>query len=247
MMNFLLSGSRRRAGTQEPCSAGAKRSKGANLQRANLGSKASCVSRRRPPQFPNRDLHADWSISLGNGATALGQFPAKFTFDTTATPFNALTPKSITAFTTSAPVNGTGTASDLAFGATTDTLSSPYIDYADDTAYVGNDAGALFRFKNVFCTTATCGTSLPSLDTSWGGGTGSVTVCGGKLTGPVQDFYTLNVFVGCSDGKVYGFNSSGSPLTIPSIAVGNGSATGGSSSLPSSMVRAMGQMGSFTL
>ena len=85
----------------------------------------------------------------------------------------------------------------------------------------------LFRFKNVFCTTAGCGTAAPSLDTTWGG-TGSVNVpCAAKLTGPVQDFYTLNIFVGCADGKVYGFTSTGAALTIPSIAVGNGSALGG--------------------
>jgi len=51
--------------------------------------------------------------------------------------------------------------------------------------------------------------------------------CAAKLTGPVLDFVTLNVFVGCSDGKVYGFNSSGTALTTASITVGNGSATGG--------------------
>jgi hypothetical protein len=293
----------------------------------------------RPQPRPLGDFHADWNISLGTGASAFGQFPAKFSFDTTLAPSctadfvvfpvnvngsatqpnivafnnlysgtgggntgicdgrstpsghsdtktsptvfwsynvhaltagavpispvlsldgnevafvesaagnpahfhvlawasgdgqtaslqNALVPKEVKTFTTTAPVEGSGTASDLAFGTTTDTLSSPYIDYADDTAYVGNDAGVLFRFKNVFCTTPLCGTSLPSLDTSWNG-TGSVSVCSGKLTGPVQDFNTLNVFVGCSDGKVYGFNSAGKSLTIPSIAVGNGSATGG--------------------
>jgi hypothetical protein len=41
------------------------------------------------------------------------------------------------------------------------------------------------------------------------------------------DFVTLNVFVGCADGRVYGFNSAGSALATPFIAVGNGSATGG--------------------
>jgi hypothetical protein len=295
---------------------------------------------RRPGRFPIRsasNIHADWNISLGGGSTAAGQFPAKFTFDTTAAancandfivfPVNVnggaaqpnivafnnlysgtaggngicnravtandtgvaatvlwsynvhalaaaavptspvlsldgtkvafvesaagnpahfhvlawksgdgkvanvqsvLTPKAIIApFSATAPAAGSGTATDLAFGATTDTLSSPYIDYAQDTAYVGNDAGVLFRFKNVFCTTAGCGNAAPSLDTTWGG-TGSVNVpCAAKLTGPVQDFYTLNIFVGCADGKVYGFTSTGAALATPSIAVGNGTAIGG--------------------
>src|SRR5271170_6482611 len=42
-----------------------------------------------PRAFPIRgpaDLHADWNISLGGGTTAPSQFPAKFSFDTTAAP-----------------------------------------------------------------------------------------------------------------------------------------------------------------
>src|SRR4051794_40002601 len=41
-----------------------------------------------PGRFPARrsaDLKRDWSISLGAGTTAAGQFPAKYIFDTTAT------------------------------------------------------------------------------------------------------------------------------------------------------------------
>jgi len=297
--------------------------------------------RTGPGRFPSRgstDLHGDWNISLGGGSTAAGQFPAKFSFDTTvaadctndfvtfpvnvnggaaqpnivafnnlysgtaggngtcnrALPVNddgvsatvlwsynvhaivagggvptspvlsldgkkvafvesatgnpahfhvlgwksgdgqttnrqnALVPKAITTFPLTAPAAASGTASDTSFGLTTDTLSSPYVDYGHDTAYVGNDAGVLFRIKNVFCTNPSCGTAAPSLDTTWGtGGTGSVSVCAGKLTGPVQDVTTNNVYVGCADGKVYGFNSAGVPLATPSLAVGNGSATGG--------------------
>jgi hypothetical protein len=306
-----------------------------------------------PGHFPIRDtsdIHADWSVSLGAGSTAAGQYPAKFTFDTTvavtapasctndfivfpvnvngsatqpnivafnnlytgtaggngicnrtvtvtdagtsaptvywgynvhaiagggavptspvlsldgkklafvesaagsAAHFHVLAykiqdgvntstttanaaqdvtkPAAITSFSATAPAAASGTATDLQLGAATtgsDTLSSPYIDYANDTAYVGNDIGVLYRIKNVFCTTASCGTAAPSLDTTWGG-TGSVTVCAGKLTGPVQDFATLHIFVGCADGKIYGFTSTGAPLATASIAVGDGSATGG--------------------
>lgn len=293
-----------------------------------------------PGRFPVRssaNLHADWNVSLGTGTTAPGQFPAKFSFDTTAAPScandfvvfpvnvngsatqpnivafnnlysgtaggngicnrgapvnddgvsatvlwsynvhaiaagaavptspvlsldgtkvafvesaagnaahfhvlawksgdgqatnkqNALVPKAITMFSATSPAAASGVATDLTLGATTDALSSPYIDYTADKAYVGNDAGVLFRIKNVFCTTAGCGTAAPSLDTTWGG-TGSINVaCAAKLTGPVQDFNTGNVFVGCADGKVYGFSSTGTPLAIPSITVGNGAATGG--------------------
>jgi hypothetical protein len=135
---------------------------------------------------------------------------------------NALSPLGITTFATSAPGAGSGSATDLAFGTTTDTLSSPYIDYANDFAYVGNDAGVLFRFKNIFCTATSCGTSAPSLDTTWGAGTGSVTVCTGMLTGPVQDVTTNKIYVGCADGKLYSISPAG---VVKSLTVGDGVAS----------------------
>jgi hypothetical protein len=136
-------------------------------------------------------------------------------------------PKAITTFSTGAPVATatTGVASDLALGAAatgTDTLSSPYIDYANDFAYVGNDIGVLYRIKNVFCTLPACtsvvGGLAPAVDTTWGTG-GAVSVCSGKLTGPVLDFYNLNIYVGCSDGKLYSVTQAG---VVSSIAVGDG-------------------------
>ena len=135
---------------------------------------------------------------------------------------NTKTPVQITSFVTTDPAAGSGTATDLALGADptgTDTISSPYVDYAHDYAYVGNDIGVLYRIKDVFCpsynTDAGCTAGLaPSLDTSWGTG-GAVTVARacGVLTGAVEDSVTGNVFVGCSDGRLYGFTSTGTPLT----------------------------------
>ena len=153
---------------------------------------------------------------------------------------NVLKPKTINAFSANAPAAGSGGATDLAMGASTsgtDTLSSPFIDYARDIAYVGNDLGVIYRIKNVFCTAnpACSGATppAPSIDATWGG-SGSVTVgagsCSGaalaKLTDPVPDFVTGNVFVGCSDGKLYGFTSSGTVLAGSPVTVGNGTATG---------------------
>lgn len=136
-------------------------------------------------------------------------------------------PKAITTFSTGAPVSTatTGVASDLAFGTGPDTLSSPYIDYSNDLAYVGNDAGVLYRIKNVFCVLPACtgvvGGLAPSVDTTWGVG-GAVSVCSGKLTGPVLDFINLNVYVGCSDGKLYSITQAG---VVSSLAVGDGVAS----------------------
>ncbi len=139
---------------------------------------------------------------------------------------NVLIPKTISGFVANAPVAGSGTATDLALGASTsgtDTRSSPFVDYVRDVAYVGNDMGVLYRIKDVFCTSvnADCkgGTKpAPSLDASWGTG-GAITVCTGVLTGPVLDFVTLNVYVGCSDGKLYSVSQAG---TVKSLVVGDG-------------------------
>ena len=147
---------------------------------------------------------------------------------------NVLLPVTINSFTTQSPVAGSGTATDLALGSTvndSDTLSSPFVDYTYDFAYVGNDNGTLFRIVDVFCTAnpACAGGSPPepSLDATWGTA-GALTVCPGlALTGPVEDPVTQNVFVGCADGNLYGFTSAGVPLANSPVSVGDASATGG--------------------
>lgn len=149
---------------------------------------------------------------------------------------NTLHPATISTFATSAPAPGSGTATDLPLGidpSGTDSSSAPFVDYAHDVAYVGNDIGVLYRIKDVFCpsynTDAGCTAGLaPSLDTSWGTG-GAVSVGGGcgALTSPVEDFVTGHVFVGCSDGRLYGFAANGTPLSTAYIGLGDGSPFGG--------------------
>jgi len=150
---------------------------------------------------------------------------------------DTMKPAQITSFVATAPVPGSGTATDLAltfdFGGP-DTLSPPFVDYTHDYAYVGNDAGDLYRIKDVFCpsynTDAGCTAGLgPSLDTSWGG-TGYVEVGGGcgMLTGAVEDAATGDVFVGCSNGVLYGYTSTGAALPPGhSITLGDNSTFGG--------------------
>jgi hypothetical protein len=143
-------------------------------------------------------------------------------------------PKTITgvSFVATAPTAGSGNATDLALNVGTtqsDTISSPFVDYVHDTAYVGNDSGTLFRIANVFCAMSPCtpGTSAaPALDTTWGGTGAVATGCSGQLTGPVVAG-TGNVFVGCSDGTLYGFTPSGSAIPGSPLTVGSGGATGG--------------------
>jgi hypothetical protein len=151
---------------------------------------------------------------------------------------NTRKPAPITMFVSTDPVAGSGTATDLPLTADfggPDTFSSPFVDYTNDYAYVANDAGDLYRIKDVFCpsynTDAGCTAGLaPSLDTSWGSGHGYVEVGGGVCTpmGTVEDAATGDVFVGCSNGVLYGYTSTGTPLAPGrSITIGNGSTFGG--------------------
>jgi hypothetical protein len=144
---------------------------------------------------------------------------------------NTMKPVSITTFVGN-PANGSGTASDLALSADAggpSTISPPFIDYTHDYAYVGNDAGDLYRIKDVFCpsfnTDAGCTSGAgPSLDMTWGSGHGYVAVGGGcgQLSGAVEDFATGRVFIGCSDGRVYAFTSTGAKTTSPTNFLGLG-------------------------
>jgi hypothetical protein len=158
---------------------------------------------------------------------------------------NTMKPAQITgaAFVATDPVAGSGTATDLALNADfggPDTISSPFVDYTHDYAYVGNDAGDIYRIKDVFCpsfnTDAGCTTGAgPSLDTSWGSGNGFVEVAGGcgVLSGAVEDSVTGNVFVGCPDGHVYGFTSTGARLSpTNNLGLGDGSPSFGGVILP---------------
>jgi hypothetical protein len=135
---------------------------------------------------------------------------------------NALAPKTLNTFSTTAPAAASGTLTDLALGLATtgsDTLSSPFIDYGRDQAYVGNDTGLVYRINNVFCVLASCGGAQPSIDATWGTAGTVDTTCAGKLTGPVLDFVTGNLYVGCADGKLYSISSAG---VVKSLVVGDG-------------------------
>jgi len=105
-----------------------------------------------------------------------------------------------------------------------DTGSSPFVDFTNDTAYVGTDNGTLFRIDNVFCSTLACKANpvFPSL----AGGNWPVSI-GTALSSPVHDQTSDAVFVGGADGNVYGFTSAGAPLSHASIQIGSGAAFGG--------------------
>jgi hypothetical protein len=144
--------------------------------------------------------------------------------------FTNLTSPIVTFTDPANPVAGSGTASDLPLPGGSDSISSPYVEYSDDVAYVGNDAGMIFKIKNVFCPAwAPCGGNSPSLDTSFG--TGGVVTIGGTCTGMVSgitvDGASGNIFAGCADGKLYAFTTTGAPVAGSPLTVGDGNTTNG--------------------
>ncbi len=81
----------------------------------------------------------------------------------------------------------------------TDSDSSPYVDYANDVAYIGDDNGRLYRIKGVF-------KSTPTLDYC------ITTTAGRLMTSPVYDPVSGKVFV--SDGQtVYGYTPGAASFT----------------------------------
>jgi hypothetical protein len=83
------------------------------------------------------------------------------------------------------------------YGSPSDTNSAPFVDYNADTIYVGDDAGKLHRFTNVFL-----GTPAES-------GAPFAAVSSAKLTSPVLDPTSGKVFLGDGGGYLYSVTSSG--------------------------------------
>lgn len=99
------------------------------------------------------------------------------------------------------------------------TRSSPFVDYAANVAYVGDDNGSLHKFTGVF------GGALAEVTT---GGWPFTVARGAILTGPVFDSTSGHVFVGASDGNVYCVvGGTAAACGTPSISVANGSVSSG--------------------
>ena len=103
-------------------------------------------------------------------------------------------------------------------GNVTVTRSSPFVDYANDIAYVGDDTGKLHKFHPAFSGTPAEITTAP-----W-----PFTVASGViLTGPVYDSGTShNIFAGGSDGNLYCVTSAGAHCATSSISVASGTSPG---------------------
>jgi len=91
-----------------------------------------------------------------------------------------------------------------------DTASSPYIDFANDIAYIGTDGGSLYQITGVFQGTPTLGAGWPVLLSN-----------GFHLTSPVLDSNLGVVMVGSANGNLYQIDVS-SPTSILTLPVGGG-------------------------
>jgi hypothetical protein len=102
------------------------------------------------------------------------------------------------------------------FSSTSDSNSSPWIDYNTDIAYVGDDGGTLYKIGPVF------GGGAPGvyIGPNW-----PVTVVSGLpltvITDPVVDDITGRIFIGDANGYLYSIDPS-TPMrtTMASVAVG---------------------------
>ena len=97
------------------------------------------------------------------------------------------------------------------YSTTTNSVSAPFYNYANDVLYVGDDAGKLYKFTGVFN-----GTPAEVTSTFW-----PVTMNGGyPLDGPILDGVSGNIFVGDSIGVVYFVRETGS--SVGSCKTGTG-------------------------
>jgi hypothetical protein len=117
-----------------------------------------------------------------------------------------------------APGTAPDTATDVALtlnGAVSVTRSSPFYDYSNDAAYVGDDNGKLHKFAPVF--------NAAPAEVTTGGWPATVSTQVGKiLTGPVTDNVTGRIFIGDSQGFLYSVSTTGVVTTSGQLGSGTG-------------------------
>jgi hypothetical protein len=137
----------------------------------------------------------------------------------------AVTPTLNGACTGTVPVPTSSCLKSIQLSATaTDSLSSPWVDYQTDKAFVGTDDGKIYRISCVF----TCGIAAqPAVDwvfTLPVAGTGGAAA---KPNGPVYDFPSGRLFVGDQLGELWVINASGAGPTLKAgpVMIGGGGCT----------------------
>ena len=105
-----------------------------------------------------------------------------------------------------------------------DTLSSPWIDYQTDKAFVGTNDGKIYRISCVF----NCAlNSNPAVDWTYAlpvAGTGGAAA---QPNGPVYDYPSGRLFVGDQLGELWAINASGGSPTLNAgpVMIGGGGCT----------------------
>lgn len=112
----------------------------------------------------------------------------------------------------------------LLSAAATDTLSSPWVDYQTDKAFVGTDDGKIYRISCVFACAINTQPAVDWVFTLPVAGTGGAAA---KPNGPVYDFPSGRLFVGDQLGELWVINASGaSPsLNAGPVMIGGGGCT----------------------
>jgi hypothetical protein len=107
-----------------------------------------------------------------------------------------------------------GAMTSLTIGGSSNFRSSPWVDYASDTLYVGLDDGRLYKVTGVFKGTPTlAGAPWP------------ITInLNSSLGSPVLDNVTGNLFIGALNGRLYTVNVN-TPAGVSTIQVGRAGAT----------------------
>src|SRR5580700_7281965 len=95
-----------------------------------------------------------------------------------------------------------------------DTNSSVFYDYTNDTAYVGDDAGYLHKYTPFF-------NGVPAEWTTDGWPVQVNLLSPTALTSPVHDYVSNNVFVADLGGFLYQVNATGVPVAIQSAQLDN--------------------------
>jgi hypothetical protein len=106
----------------------------------------------------------------------------------------------------------------------TDTLSSPWVDYQTDKAFVGGDDGKIYRISCVFNCALNANPTVDWTFTLPVAGTGGAAA---KPNGPVYDFPSGRLFVGDQLGELWVINAGGaSPsLNAGPVMIGGGGCT----------------------
>jgi hypothetical protein len=95
----------------------------------------------------------------------------------------------------------------------TDTRSSPWVDYVSDTLYVCSDNGRAYKVTGVFKGTPTLvGAPWPKA------------IVGGGLTSPVFDDVTNKLFIGATNGRVYSVSADNVSTALTFLQVGTSGA-----------------------